>query len=96
MAGPIDDLLQLFGPPWQAADDSRFAEQFLMETFADARNWTRSARDFCGHVDFFLPRTPAGVLFLVKDGLYGPADVTELYPHQLPADNEGMCATITT
>lgn len=66
VAGPIEMMLDYFGPPYAEPSDGRFPELFLMQEYSRKRGWT--AEDgpthikFCREVDFFFPRLPPGLL----------------------------------
>lgn len=72
VAGPIEDVLEYFAPPFQGPEDGRFPELFLMEEFSRKRGWTPedgpNHMKFCRGVDFFFPRLPLGVFFFDHKG----------------------------
>jgi len=80
VAGPIEDVLLYFGPPYKnEATDGRFPELYLMESYSEKRGWT--AEDgpthikFCREVDFFYPRLPKGLFYFDHKGLNADSDM---------------------
>lgn len=83
VAGPIDDVLEYFGPPYEEASDGRFPELFLMEELSRKRGWTDQDGPthikFCREVDFFYPRLPKGLYFFDHKGIDAGSDMAGPY-----------------
>lgn len=67
-AGPIDEVIKYFGPPFQTPEDTDMPELYLMKRYAMLKNWTSQGGPdigrFCRSVDWMIHRTPVGAMSL--------------------------------